>query len=285
MPTWLQVTLVLLTSLAALALSAVWWGSRRWDASTEALRARLFAQACRRGAVYTRSELCGLPPPVVRYFERALQDLQPLPARVRIQWEGSFNMGTPAADKWVPFSAVQDIVPGAPGMVWDARIMMALGLAVRVRDGLVEGEGSMRGAVLGLIPVMDKAGTPEMARASLQRYLAEATWVPTALLPSERVVWTAIDDTRALATLGAGQVSASVEFRFDPEGRPTSIFVPDRLYDDGKRPPALHPWQGRNLSFKTVGSTLVPDAAVVEWLLPGGPFAYCKGHPVAITCE
>ena len=124
MPTWLQVTLVLLTSLAALALSAVWWGSRRWDASTEALRARLFAQARRRGAVYTRSELCGLPPPVVRYFERALQELQ-------------------------------------------------------------------------------------MAQASLQRYFAEARWVPTALLPSERVVWTTIDDSRALATLGAGQVSAS----------------------------------------------------------------------------
>lgn len=285
MPTWLLTPRFALALLAGLVLASWWRGPRRWDRASNALRSRLLADADPTSAVYTRRALCGLPPPVVRYLESTLQDGQPIARHARIRWEGSFNMGTPGRDKWVPFTAVQDIVPGAPGMVWNATIRMATGLSVRVRDALVGGEGSMRGAVLGLISVVDRAATPELTRATVQRYLAEAVWVPTSLLPSQGVRWSPIDDTRALATLQVGAVTAAVEFRFDAQGRPTSTFVPDRLYDDGKHPTAVHPWQGRYLSFTTAGATLVPDEAVVEWLLPEGPFAYWKGRPVAITYE
>jgi hypothetical protein len=283
--TWLQVTPGVLALLAALVLGGWWWGPRRWDADTDGLRNRLVAQARRDPGLYGHAELRDLPPPVVRYFRRVLPEGRPLIAHARIAWAGSFNMGAPGKDKWTPFTAVQDFVPGGPGMLWNARIAMVPGLSVRVRDALVDGRGSMRGAVLGLIAVADNAGTPEMARASLQRYLAEATWFPTALLPSQGVLWTAIDDDQALATLCAGGVSVSVEFRFGGEGRPTSIFVPDRLYDDGHGPPALRPWRGRNISFATHQGVLVPDHAIAEWLLPGGVFAYWKGHPVTITYE
>ena len=249
------------------------------------MRDRLLGHARGGPGVYTHAELRDLPAPVVRYFKHVLPEGRRHIARARISWEGSFNMGAPGADKWVPCTAVQDFVPQAPGMVWDARMTMAPGLRVRVRDALVEGNGSMRGAVMGLVTVVDKAGTPEMTRASLQRYLAEATWFPTALLPRHGVQWTAIDDSRALATLCAGGVSASVEFRFDAGGRPTAIYGPARLYDDGKSPPSMHPWQGRNLTFATHEGVLVPDHAIVEWMLPGGPYAYWKGHPVTISYE
>lgn len=285
MPIQLQMVLGVPAVLAALVLCGWWWGPRRWDAETGTLRDQLLAQARVDPGVYTHAELRDLPAPVERYFRRVLPEGRRRISRARISWEGSFNMGAPGADKWAPFTAVQDFVPDAPGMIWDARIAMQRGVTVRVRDALIDGRGSMRGAVLGLMTVMDKAGTPEMARASLQRYLAEATWFPTALLPTQGVRWTAIDDTRALATLCVGNTAASAEFRFDAEGRPASIFVPDRLYDDGKHAPAMRPWQGRNLSFATRDGLLVPDHAVAEWLLPGGPYAYWKGRPVTVDYE
>jgi hypothetical protein len=79
----------------------------------------------------------------VRYFRTVLRDGQPIIQRARIAWVGEFNMGKQGADKWVPFTAVQEFLPGAPGMVWDARMAMAPGVAVRVRDSFVDGAGSM----------------------------------------------------------------------------------------------------------------------------------------------
>lgn len=44
-------------------------------------------------------------------------------------------------------------------------------------------------------------------------------------------------------------------------------------------------WRGPRRWDRASNATPVPDEAVVEWLLPEGPFAYWKGRPVAITYE
>jgi hypothetical protein len=276
---WLVVLLV----VAGLACAgAVLVAGYRWRADSEALRGQLRAQPPRVRA-YVETELANVPIPVSRFFRAVLRDGQPIVTRADVTWDGQFNMGRPGADDWRPFTAQQRFVPGAPGMVWDARIRMAPGLGVLVRDGFVDGRGTMRGAVLGLVTVVSGAETPALATAALQRYLAEAVWFPTALLPSQGVAWTAIDDRRARATIRAGAVSAAVEFRFDGEGRAASMFVPDRLYDDGRTRPEPRPWQSRILGYAVHDGLTVPTDAVVEWLLPAGAFAYWKARPTAVA--
>jgi len=283
---WGQVALKVAVVALVLGVAALGVAALRWKSVADGMRARLKAGA-RPSPVgaYSENELDGLPGPVARYFRVALKDGQPIIAHARVTWAGEFNMGQPGADRWAPFTAVQDFSPMAPGMLWDARIRVAPGVTVRVRDGFVEGTGSMHGAVLGLITVVDKAGTPDMAAASLQRYLGEAPWLPTALLPSQGVSWTAIDETRARATITGGGTTASVEFRFGPDGLIASVFVPDRLYDDGKSPPAAHAWQARNLGHAPMHGMMVPADSLVEWLLPQGAYAYWRGRPVAIEYD
>jgi len=48
-----------------------------------------------------------------------------------------------------------------------------------------------------VLTVADARGTPEMARGELMRFLAEATWYPTRLLPGNGMSWDAIDDSTA----------------------------------------------------------------------------------------
>lgn len=279
MPALLKYSILTLAGLA----SVVWLAELRWNRLTSSLRAQL-AAGRRSNAAGARHEpdAAALPAPVARYFRAAFGDEPRVVTHARVAWTGQFNMGSPGADNWVPFTADQDFVPGAPGMVWNARMRMMPGLTVRVRDGFVDGEGSMYAAVLGVFPVVDRKGSPDMATASLQRYLAEAVWLPTALLPGEGVRWTAIDDSRALATIRAGEVEASVEFRFGDDGLVTAMVVPDRLFDDGKRAPERHPWRGRILRYTTFDGMRVPAEAVVEWLMPAGPYAYWRGRPSAI---
>jgi hypothetical protein len=62
-------------------------------------------------------------------------------------------------------------------------------MKVRVRDTYVTGQGSMQGKILSLVPVFDERGQAELNTGALQRYLAEAVWCPTALLPGEGVKW------------------------------------------------------------------------------------------------
>jgi len=50
------------------------------------------------------------------------------------------------------------------------------------------------------------------------RFLAEAVWYPTALLPSQGVHWEAIDDVSAKARLTDGAITVSLDFRFDGNG-------------------------------------------------------------------
>lgn len=205
-----------------------------------------------------------------------------MPRLVQVAWHGAFNMGGPGKDGWKHFTARQLFVPGAPGFVWDARIAMARGVPVRVRDAFADGTGSMHGAVLGLVTVVRSEGSPELATAALQRYLGEAVWFPFALLPRHGVEWTAIDGSSARATLRAGETAVSLEFRFDADGLVASVFTPARAYDDGKNPPRQIPWQARNLVWGEVDGRLVPRDAVVEWLLPAGPWAYWRGGPLRI---
>lgn len=273
--------LAVLGGLAAVAVAGV-----RWRAASDAVRVQLRAESpTKRPAVYSETELANLPIPVSRFFRAVLRDGQRIVSQAHVTWTGEFNMGTPGADRWVAFSAEQDFWPGAPGMVWDARMPMAPGIAVWVRDSLVGARGSLRAAVLGLFTVAESAGTPGMASAALQRYLAEAVWLPTALLPSQGVAWTAIDERRAAATVSAGATTVSVEFRFGDDGRVVSMFVPDRTYDDGRSAPAPQPWQARVLGYTVHEGMTVPTDAVVEWLLPSGTFAYWRARPATIAYE
>jgi hypothetical protein len=270
-------------AVVGVVVGALMVGGRAWRAESAAVVDRLRAREVRApGLVSLRDDLEGLPPPVVRYFRRVLRDQQPLVSSATIRWEGEFNMGTPTRDTWRPFTAVQDYVPGAPGFVWNATIQMMPGVPVYIRDAFVDGHASMKGAVVGLVPVVNTAGTPTLASGALQRYLGEAVWFPTALLPRQGVRWSSIDDDRARATISAGATTVSLECRFDGEGHMVSVFAPDRFYDDGKSPPVPRPWEGRNLAFGERDGMTVPTDSLVLWRMPEGEFVYWRGRPTAI---
>ena len=59
----------------------------------------------------------------------------------------------------------------------------------------------MRARVLAVYPVVDARHSPELASGALMRYLGEAAWFPTRLVPGSGLTWTPVDDAHADATL------------------------------------------------------------------------------------
>ena len=280
----LKAIVLIILALAACVAAAVAYGAFRWQAGTKELRARLDAARLPiTPHTFEARELDGLPPPVQRYFRAVLRDGQPLIAAARLSHEGRFNMGE-TTDQWRPFTSTQLVITQRPGFDWDGRIAMVPGVNVLVHDAYVAGEGLLHAAVLGLVTVADIRGTPEAAQGELLRFLAEAAWYSTRLLPSQGVRWDAIDDSSARATLTDGQTRVSLEFRFDEDGLINAVRAAAR-FRTVKGALVATPWQGRFWAYELRDGMRIPLEGEVAWELPEGPRPYWRGRITSIAYE
>jgi hypothetical protein len=266
------------------AAGAIAYGRFRWRKNTQAVRGKMQA-ACLpiRPATYDAREIAPLPPPVQRYFRAVLQDGQPIIGAARLLQQGQIR-SRESSDTWQPFDATQFVNTQPPGFDWDAAVKMAPGVRVYVRDAYTAGAGTLHAAILGLVTVARMQSTPELAHGELMRFLAEAAWYPTALLPSQGVQWEPIDDASARATLADGAIRVSLDFHFERDGLITTVRAPSRHRTvDGALQTA--PWQGRFWSYAERAGMRVPLDAEVEWELPNGPLPYWRGRVVDIEYE
>lgn len=89
------------------------------------------------------------------------------------------------------------------------------------------GKGNTLFRILSCFTVIDNDGL-DLDQSNLVRYLSEACYYPTALLPSHRVRWSPVDSHHAKATLTHGKQQVSGVFEFDDEGRMVSMKSKDR---------------------------------------------------------
>ena len=276
----LVVALLLLSLGGVLVLADYYWRARSAD---------LVAHLNGNGGLvssptsFSVAQIQGLPAPAMRYFRAVLRDGQPIVRRVRLAQEGDFLL-RPEQNGWRPFTATQYVATQPPGFVWDARIRMAPGLGVRVRDAFVDGTGYMLATLMGLIRLASAAATPGIAAGALHRYLAEVVWCPTALLPSQGVVWTPLDDSSARATLTVAGTTVSLDFRFGPDRLVASVFTPHRARDVGGSAVPT-PWQGHFFNYGERGGMRIPLSGEVEWLLSEGPQVYWRGRITEVSYE
>ena len=290
--------------LSGLALAAIAWaglsalGARRWAAATRVLTSRLEAgridaaalPAALSGAVqagpaarYDPRQLDGLPAPVQRYFRSVLTPGQPLVAAASIDMAGRFNRSTTGA-QWQPFCSRQRVVTRRPGFVWDARMALAPGLPVRVVDGYIAGEGLLHAALFGLFTVAEVRGAGEIARGELMRYLAEAAWYPTALLPGQGVRWAEVDAASADATVADGATALTLRFHFDAAGLIVSARAEARGATVGGKTVML-PWEGRWSDYAWRAGMRVPMSGEAAWLPPEGRRPYFQGRVTSLAFE
>ena len=267
--------------IAAAAVGSVVIGTRSWRRGTRSALERMTRlDDAPHGVLpttFTSGMLEGLPAPVRRYFEFALTPGQPLVRRAHFRWSGSFLARPP--EGWSPFTAEQQCSVRPRGFVWDADIRMWPLLPTRVRDSYVAGEGAMLARVAAVVPVVDLHGTPEMAAASLLRYLAEATWYPTALLPCEGVTWDAIDESTARATITDGPTTVSLDAHFGERGEIERISA--MRHRDVKGTPVLTPWMGHSREYQRMNGMMIPMSGEVEWLMPERRLPYWRGRIVS----
>jgi len=260
------------------------YGAARWAAQTRTLRARLdSARTPVQQQTVDFSDLAGLPDPVQRYFRAVLTDGQPVVTGVTVEHTGTFNMSA-TAEQWQPFTSDQWVVTTRPGFVWNGQVSVLPGVPARVHDAYTAGEGILHVALLGLVSVTDLRGAGALAEGELMRYFAEATWYPTALLPSQGVAWAVGDNRSAYGTLTDGDTTITLLFTFNDQGLIDTVQTEARGRTvDGEMVPT--PWRGRFWNYAERNGMLVPLDGEVAWLLPEGVQPYWRGHIVDIDYE
>jgi hypothetical protein len=280
---WLALALGVL-AIAWIALAA--YGRWRWATATQALLRQL--EADRRPAStsrYNARELEGLPAPVQRYFRAVLWDGQPIVTAVTVQHAGTFNVtALEGRERWMAFTSEQRVITNRPGFVWNARISMAPGIAVLVHDAYAGGVGTLHPAVLGVFSLTNQHGTGDIARGELMRFMLEAAWYPTALLPSQGVTWVAVDAESADATMVDGDISMTMRFTFGADGLIESVRADARGALVGDKV-VMMPWEGRMSYYQQRDGLRVPLTGEAAWLTEGGRKPYWRGTITSATYE
>ena len=274
--------LLVVLGLVVVVAAAVLYGELHWRSGTRELRDRLEAARLPiEPKVFDRRELERVPAPVQRYFRAALEHGQPIVAAVSVAHTGTFNMSE-AAEQWKPFTSNQRVVTRRPGFDWDGRVAMMPGLPVYVHDAYVAGEGILHASVFGLVSMVNLRGSGEVAQGELMRFFAEAAWYPTALLPSQGVLWDAVDDHSARATLKDGEVTLTLLFHFKEDGLIDTVRAEARGRTVGGTVVPT-PWHGRFWNYAIRDGMRVPLDGEVAWVLPEGAKPYWRGRITQIT--
>ena len=273
----MRIILAVLAVVIAAAVAALVAGSSSWHRASKAAIAKL-PPPPNGPASFTAAALADLPEPAARYFRRVLREGQPIVQSAIATQDAEFLLN----GAWRPLRATQQFVTSPPGFVWDARIAMAPLVAAFVRDSYVGGTGSMIASALGVYPLVNQTATPELNAGALQRFLGEAIWVPTALLPSPTVTWTARDEHSATVTLRDGATTVSLVFAFDSGSSFVTSIEGDRFRENGGAYTLL-PWRIRCDEYRERDGMLIPLYAEVAWVTGGRVEPYWRGRITSIT--
>ncbi|MDB5241376.1 MAG: hypothetical protein JWP57_2001 [Spirosoma sp.] len=257
-------TNTLILSVLAVPLVALLAG--RWLVARQARRdvANLFLSA-NTGLVrnYDPAQLADLPAPVQRYFQHVLIPGQPYVRVARLRHDGQFK--TDLKKDWIAIRGEEYFLAGTPGYLWIGTTSW-----FSACDQYVAGRGSLTARLLGVLPVVRGSG-PSYDQGELLRWLAEAVWLPTSLLPGGQAIWSPIDNDSATLTLTDHDQTVSCLMTFNGQGE--IVRYQAQRYSDETH---IKTWTGQLSDYRQLHGMRVPTRAGAAWVIDGEEKPYAR---------
>lgn len=178
----------------------------------------------------------------------------------------------PEQTSWNSGTAEQYFTIQPPAFNWSINTEMNSVLSIVGRDKFEEGKGEMIIKLLSLIPVANTKSYEKVNQATLQRYLAEIVWFPSASL-SEYIKWDTIDDHSARAIMEYKGAKGSGVFHFDENGS-FKKFVAMRYQDSNDTEPTE--WTVTAIRTEERNGMKIPVECEVSWKLKKGKWTWLK---------
>jgi hypothetical protein len=221
--------------------------------------------------IVTEKALLDLPQIVQKWLTTSGMIGKHLISNVYLVQEVQLKM-KPEQTNWNNGTAEQYFTVQPPAFNWNINTRINSILSVAGRDKFEDGKGEMTIKLLGLIPVADAKNDEKVNQATLQRFLAEIVWFPSASL-SQYIKWEAVDAYSARATMEYKGTRGSGEFHFDKNGN-FEKFVALRFQDSN----AIRPTKWTVIAIKTEerNGIKIPVECEANWELESGNWTWLK---------
>jgi hypothetical protein len=163
--------------------------------------------------VFSSEMVGGLPDLAQRYLLHAIQPGKPLARRVELKMSGMLKPKEDAP--WMPLQADQILTPER-GFIWKAKAKAAGPVFMNVTDHYAAGEGRMRVALFGLLPMVN-VSNQDIAKSGAGRLMG----------------WQKVDSLHAKVTLTIDDLTTTLTLTIDEQGRLKEVVLP-RWKDDVK---------------------------------------------------
>jgi hypothetical protein len=217
-------------------------------------------QAGSSGEIFTEEMVSGLPDVARRYFLHAIRPGALLASRLHWQYSGSLKPGKDLP--WMSLGAEQ-LLAKDRGFVWKAKAWKGP-LMLTATDHYLDGEGRMRIALCGLVPIVNATG-PDLSKSALARFVAESPVLPPALLPGPHVQIDGIDESHFRATVSLHGETTPITLRVGQEGQLEETVLQrwGNLTPDGSY--GYIPYGATALEEHTFGAYTIPTRMAGGW--------------------
>ncbi|MDY0076940.1 MAG: hypothetical protein RBR87_06650 [Bacteroidales bacterium] len=163
----------------------------------------------------TAAQLAELPTPVANWLKvSGVVDKEKIHS-VWLRQKAKMKM-KPEQENWNKAIAEQVFSVQNPAFVWKVNMNMTPFIKIAGRDKFVDGKGEMQIKLFSLLNIVNEKGA-KMDEGTMQRYLGEIVWFPTAAL-SRHIKWEEIDAYSAKATMEYKGTKGSGTFYFNEKG-------------------------------------------------------------------
>jgi hypothetical protein len=246
---WISIALALLVVIGLLRLRLI--DARNEESNWQ----ELILKAGISQGFYKPELVQGLPEPAQRYFNFSISPGSPLVPAVEIEMHGELGLGSIDEPKYKPMKARQILAP-PHGLLWCVRVGL-----VRGSDGVNKNDSWTRFWLFGLIPIVRVGDNQDHHRSALGRVIAEAAfWTPAALMPSERVIWEAVDDNTARAIVSFGGFKQAVDITVLQNGQPYQVVIQRWSNENSSHEYKIQPFGGTLGDFRRFGGYMLPTS-------------------------
>lgn len=222
--------------------------------------------------ILTEEKIINLPPIIQKWLRNSGAVGKEMIHTVRLKQKGEMKM-KPEQEKWYEANAVQYFTVDNPAFIWKVKVDMMPLVFFTGRDKFSDGKGNMLIKVLSLFNVVNASDNEKINQGTLQRYLGETIWFPTAVV-SPYIKWEEIDSLSAKAIMTYKGTSGSAVFTFNENG--DFVKFSAMRYKDSDEKAQLKEWIITLSDYKVYDGIKIPVKGEATWKLDEGDFTWYK---------
>jgi len=220
----------------------------------------------------TSESIMSLPAPVQKWITSSgLIGKEPIHT-VRLKQKAKIKM-KPGQENWTDAYAEQYFTVDKPAFVWKVNMKMMPFVEIVGWDRFMDGKGGMLIKILSMIPVLNSSDNEKINTGTIQRFLAEIVWFPSAAI-SPYITWESIDNFSVKATMTYKGSTGSGIFYFDENGN--FIKFSAQRYMGVEKDATLKEWVITAKENKVINGIKIPVKAEATWKLESGDWTWLK---------